>query len=62
MRHAATTPREDRSDLARRAGRRSGVRAAKGGEGRPVDPVADLPPIPLTPIPVTGRTGPRPGY
>ncbi len=27
-----------------------------------VDPVAQLPAIPLTPIPVTGRTGPRPGY
>jgi hypothetical protein len=26
------------------------------------DPVSRLPSIPLTPIPVTGRTGPRPGY
>ena len=36
-------------------------RAAKEG-GRASDPVAELPAIPLTPIPVTGRTGPRPGY
>ena len=27
-----------------------------------LDPVSRLPAIPLTPIPVTGRTGPRPGY
>ncbi len=32
------------------------------GDAPAADPVADLPLIPLTPIPVTGRTGPRPGY
>ena len=35
----------------------------EGAPGAPaVDPVTQLPAIPLTPIPVTGRTGPRPGY
>ncbi len=42
--------------------RGTGHRAATDECRQRVDPVAELPAIPLTPIPVTGRTGPRPGY